>query len=136
MQHDDTFVALTNLRELHLSDNHLKQFSPSLMENCARLEVLRLDSNDLFDFNAQKIFEFAPRLKSLALNNNQLRCVLVKELQEKLRGKVVVLDTEYEGKVRERIEPSQTLDSMICLDNKSWVTVHYIYAYTQIMRGS
>lgn len=27
---------------------------------------------------------------------------------------------DYEGRVREKIEPTETLDSIICLDNKSW----------------
>lgn len=133
---DDTFVELTKLKELLLSNNYLIQFSPNLMENCVNLEVLRLDSNDLFDLDTQKIFEYAPRLKKLALNNNQLRCDRVKELQRNLVGKVVVVDYEYEAKVRHRIEPTESVESMICLDNKSWVTVHYIFAYTKIMEGN
>lgn len=133
---DETFVPLTKLKVLLLSNNFLTRFAPILIESCHRLEVLKLDSNDLFDLNVQKMVEYVPNMKTLAFNNNQLRCQHVKEIQEFLSTKKVWIEKAYEGMARERIEPTVSYEMIICFDNRSWVTVHYIFAYTKIMEGN
>lgn len=126
-----TFFNLKNLKELLLSGNRLKSFSPELIKSCANLEVLRLDSNDLFDLNGKALMENAPNLVKFAFNNNQLRCDQIKTIIGEIKPGVI--DLEYEGAVKDRMEPTQLVESIVCFERSSWMAVHYIYAYTEIM---
>lgn len=127
------FDELWQLMELQLQGNHLKYFSVDLVRKCESLQVLRIDSNDLFDFNMRKLIEFIPRLKTLALNNNQIRCGKVKEIQEKCEQDNILLDPVYEGVVRERHSPTDTEYSITCLRDVDWVVANYIYTYSKIV---
>lgn len=129
---DEVFADMTQLKDLSLSGNHLIQFLPTLIETCSNLEVLRLDSNDLFDLNAKKIMEHAPKLRTLAYNNNQMRCGRMKDLDMKFKAKAILVDYSYEEEIRERIQPPETVGSIICLGDMPWSAAHYVYTYNKI----
>lgn len=131
--HLKIFNNLLKLKELYLTGNHLKSFSADLIESCVSLEVLRLDSNDLFDLNVQKIFRHAPDLKTLAVNNNQMRCERVKVVIKICKERKVSIDYLYEGEAKDRIEPINFVESLICLNDISWATAHYIYIISRTM---
>lgn len=124
------FADLDKLKQLLLGGNHLKIFAPALIRTISNLEVLRLDSNDLFDLNVEKIYEYAPKLKLVAFNNNQIRCGRVKDIMGTF--KLDLIDNRYTGEVIERIEPTESVESIICLPDISWAAIHYIYVYTII----
>uniref|UniRef100_A0A336K6D6 CSON010389 protein n=1 Tax=Culicoides sonorensis TaxID=179676 RepID=A0A336K6D6_CULSO len=128
---NEIFFGLKKLRELKLSGNKFKSISSQIFEGLTGLEVLRLDSNDLFDLNLKKILTFTLNLKKMAYNNNQMRCNHIKNMNKMLRERKINLDTEYEGELRTRSQPSELQDEIICLNDLNWVILHYIFIYSQ-----
>lgn len=128
----DVFAGLEQLKELFLCNNFLKEFEPSLIETCVNLEVVKLDSNDLFDLNTHKMMENAPNLKKLTYNNNQMRCGRMRKMSKKLSAKEIDVDYEYEGIVRDRIQSPETDEEMICLNDMAWSAAHYVHMYNKM----
>lgn len=135
--HIETFFGLEHLKELRLTGNHLKTFSADLIKFSGNLEVLLLDSNDLFDLNAKMFSKFAPKLKIVAFNNNQMRCGQVGHIIRIFTQKSFMLvDQRYEEPVRDRIHPTESVESIICLSDIPWAAAHYIYVNTKIMEDN
>lgn len=133
--HNGVFANLTKLKELYLSGNRLKRFSPELIESCPNLQVLRLDSNDLLNLNDTKIMEYAPKLKKIALSNNQIRCKRVNDMIGTFKADLI--DKKYVEQTIEstdRIPPTTSVESILCLDDISWAAAHYTYMYTKITK--
>lgn len=122
----ELFHDLKKLKVLKLSDNHLKTFDPDLIKPCSALQNLKLASNDLFTLNIRKILEYAPELKSVAFNDNQLRCAKAKEILEILEEKQVTVILQFEGTGRNRTQPTKSVEMIRCLDDVTWAAVYYI----------
>lgn len=129
--HMKLFAGLRSLRELYLSGNYLTTFSPELLNTCPVLEDLKLASNDLFDLNLKKILENSPRLRDVAFNDNQMRCERVRNIIGFMKENSVWANHYYEGKGRDRIMPTESVESTRCLGDIPWATVHYIYVHTK-----
>uniref|UniRef100_A0A336MVS0 CSON002014 protein n=1 Tax=Culicoides sonorensis TaxID=179676 RepID=A0A336MVS0_CULSO len=118
----ETFSELENLKELILSSNMLKIFPESLICTCLSLESIKLDSNDLFDFNLKKSLNKLINLKLISLNNNQLRRTKVKKIKSELEKYGIDIDHSYEGGQKERSYSMSNLPKLPVPDMEETLT--------------
>lgn len=124
---EELFSDVRSLKELNLNGNHLKTFNPDLIKPCPALRELKLASNDLLELNIQKILDYAPELRVVAFNDNQMRCERTQQIKEILEEKQVSANLEYVGTGRSRIHPTKSVEKIRCLDDVPWAALHYIY---------
>lgn len=94
------FENLRELKVLNLSMNNLTEFSSQVINSNRKLEELSLYSNELSDVSAGLIVNHLPNLKRFLLDDNEISCTRVVELNQFLQSKGILNDHLANNKIR------------------------------------
>lgn len=119
------FSGVPELEFLSVDRNNLTSFSSELLKGNNNLEVLRLDANEISDLDEDGLVKHLPNLKDIYFDLNEIACVRVVEIEQKLKVHGIVAHVN-DGQISKfRYYPQEKVLGLTCSPDISWSAAQY-----------
>lgn len=98
-------------------------------------ELLKYNLNlDLADVCVKKNLNNLPKLRQLALDDNQFSCTKMMEFIKLLKARNVNLNYAFDRKVRYSYVPEKIYGRFKCIHNAVWITINYRKKFSFVVK--
>lgn len=115
-------LDLTNskyLTALELANLKITAISADILRELTHLEVLRLDSNKLFDLDVEEILKYSPKLEEISLADNNFKCTRLHDILAVLKRKNITANA-FADDQRYRYYTPEKIDGIHCFTDQQW----------------